>query len=415
MVTILDKKTGEKKIPSKAYAYHLLAKHSELKAMKPQFMDKKRKDAIYRELLEPWLEGWKNLLMTLNPDPSLVVNVDETPLFFEQPDGKVVVASDRFERPALESPIRHPNCTITLAISMSGESYQTQFLVPYQEIPKEYQTLAQSGDIYVDHCKKGYQTTQTFEGYLRTILLPQLFERRKSAHPSQQSIILLVDGHTSRGNPSLLKYCDENNVSIICLPSHTSHRLQPLDCGPNGLLKRKLSFYITEDIRLFSQKSSEQTADIDSPTHPDSNHTSAVGTIRNRSKSTHRIRSRSSTHSSSTIIHSDIASKSPNTPLSPLHNSHPLVVTSKPSIYKPFCQQMDTNSTSISIYRQRVVRCLLKALRDTLTSYVIIQGFKMAGLYSQFHMDLLLKKLDSLPPEKTYMKPTIGPESFRTQ
>ena len=76
---------------------------------------------------------------------------------------------------------------------------------------------------------------------------------------------------------------------------------------------------------------------------------------------------------------------------------------------------MDTDSTSISIYRQRVVRCLLKALRDTLTSSVIIQGFKMAGLYSQFHLDLLLKKLDSLPPEKTYMKPTIDPESFRTQ
>ena len=136
MVTILDKKIGEKKIPSKAYAYHLLAKHSELKAMKPQFMDKKRKDAIYRELLGPWLEGWKNLLMTVHPDPALVVNVDETPLFFEQPDGKVVVASDRFETPAPESPIRHPNCTITMGIAMFGESYRTQFLVPYQEIPK---------------------------------------------------------------------------------------------------------------------------------------------------------------------------------------------------------------------------------------------------------------------------------------
>ena len=155
-------------------------------------------------------------------------------------------------------------------LKVTGESYRTQFLVPYQEIPKEYQTLTQSGDIYVDHCKKGYQTTQTFEVYLRNILLPQLFERRKSAHPSQQTIIFLVDGHTSRGNPSLLKYCDENNVIIICLPSHTSHRLQPLDCGPNGLLKRKLSVYITDNIRLFSQKSSEQITDMASIIHPDS-------------------------------------------------------------------------------------------------------------------------------------------------
>ena len=120
--------------------------------------------------------------------------------FFAQPDGKVVVASD-----ALESPIRHPNCTITLAIAMAGESYRTQFLVPYQEIPKDYQTLAQSGDFYIDHCLKAYQITQIFEVYLRNILFHQLFECRKSSHPSRQTIILLVDEHTYRGNHALLR------------------------------------------------------------------------------------------------------------------------------------------------------------------------------------------------------------------
>ena len=428
----MDKKTDEKKVPSKAYAYHLLAKHSEIKAMKPQFMDKKRREAIYRELLEPWLEGWKNLLTVINPDLALVVNVDETPLFFEQPDGKVVVASDRFEKPALESPIRHQNCTVTLAIAMSGDSYRTQFLVPYQEIPKEYQTLANSGEVYVDHCKKGYQTTETFETYIKTILLPQLFERRKSAHPSQQTIILLVDGHTSRTNPSLLRYCDDNNVIIICLPSHTSHKLQPLDCGPNGLLKRKLSFYITEDIRLFGLKPHELSWENDSGTTKVSLSSCNKSTPQNHSILPRR--SYPQTHSnsrvitspsqsspsqtvSSTVLHPKTSVLTPSTtPLSSPHMSRPLEVVSKPQIYKPFCRQMESCSTAIGLYRQRVVRCLLKALKDSLTSSVIIQGFKAAGLYSQFHLDLVLKKLDALPPTKTYLMPTCSsPESFKKE
>ena len=113
---------------------------------------------------------------------------------------------------------------------------------------------------YINHCNVRWKLSSTILGTLsrgservdssskNTILLPRLFERRKSTHPSQQII------HTSRANPVLLRYCDEKNVIIVCLPSHTAHRLQPLYCGPNGLLKRKLSFYITEDIRLFSHK-----------------------------------------------------------------------------------------------------------------------------------------------------------------
>jgi len=41
--------------------------------------------------------------------------------------------------------------------------------------------------------------------------------------------ILLFDGHNSHVNINFLEYCVKNRVIPICLPPHTSHRLQPLD------------------------------------------------------------------------------------------------------------------------------------------------------------------------------------------
>ena len=41
--------------------------------------------------------------------------------------------------------------------------------------------------------------------------------------------LLLFDGHNSHINSQFLSYCLENKVIPLCLPPHTTHRLQPLD------------------------------------------------------------------------------------------------------------------------------------------------------------------------------------------
>lgn len=35
----------------------------------------------------------------------------------------------------------------------------------------------------------------------------------------------------------ILEYCFENNITLCCIPSHTSHKLQPCDVGVFGPLK----------------------------------------------------------------------------------------------------------------------------------------------------------------------------------
>ena len=41
--------------------------------------------------------------------------------------------------------------------------------------------------------------------------------------------LLIFDGHNSHVNSRFLTYCLDNKVIPLCLPPHTTHRLQPLD------------------------------------------------------------------------------------------------------------------------------------------------------------------------------------------
>ena len=50
-------------------------------------------------------------------------------------------------------------------------------------------------------------------------------------------LLLLLDGHSSHFEPETIKFAKENSIIIFCLPPHTTHEAQPLDCSLFGPLK----------------------------------------------------------------------------------------------------------------------------------------------------------------------------------
>ena len=48
---------------------------------------------------------------------------------------------------------------------------------------------------------------------------------------SQQPLLLLLDGHSSHFEPNTIQFAKDNDVIILCLPPHTTHECQPLDCS----------------------------------------------------------------------------------------------------------------------------------------------------------------------------------------
>jgi len=53
--------------------------------------------------------------------------------------------------------------------------------------------------------------------------------------------LLILDGHGSHATPEFDRYCTEHKIITLCMPSHSSHILQPLDVGCFSPLKNAYS------------------------------------------------------------------------------------------------------------------------------------------------------------------------------
>lgn len=51
-------------------------------------------------------------------------------------------------------------------------------------------------------------------------------------------LLPLLDGHSSHFEPNAIQHAQDNNIIIFCLPPHTTHECQPLDCSLFGPLMK---------------------------------------------------------------------------------------------------------------------------------------------------------------------------------
>jgi hypothetical protein len=58
--------------------------------------------------------------------------------------------------------------------------------------------------------------------------------------------LLILDGHNSHCTYRFCTFADKHRIIIICLPSHTTHGLQPNDVGVFGPLAGKWRKLVTE-------------------------------------------------------------------------------------------------------------------------------------------------------------------------
>ena len=62
--------------------------------------------------------------------------------------------------------------------------------------------------------------------------------------------LLVLDGHDSHLTAKFDQICKDNNIIPICMPSHASHLLQPLDVGCFAVLKKFYGTEVAEYMRL---------------------------------------------------------------------------------------------------------------------------------------------------------------------
>jgi hypothetical protein len=67
--------------------------------------------------------------------------------------------------------------------------------------------------------------------------LIEVFNPQTKTLANDDTRLLISDGFGTHKSAKIQRFCFENNIVLACLPSHSSHKLQPCDVGLFGLLK----------------------------------------------------------------------------------------------------------------------------------------------------------------------------------
>ncbi|XP_065661487.1 uncharacterized protein LOC136084730 [Hydra vulgaris] len=123
----------------------------------------------------------------------------------------------------LTSSERGKTITIVCCQSASGFFVPPMLIYPRIRVKPEFLDKAPIGSISVGS-KNGWITTELFEIWFDHFL------QAVQPQPRNQPVLLILDGHSShKKNLSVIKKARHSNVIILSLPSHCTHKLQPLD------------------------------------------------------------------------------------------------------------------------------------------------------------------------------------------
>ncbi|XP_047130120.1 uncharacterized protein LOC124810024 [Hydra vulgaris] len=155
--------------------------------------------------------------------PSNLFNVDESGLSICHKPGKIVALKGKHSVGGLTSSERGKTITIVCCQSGSGFFVPPMLIYPRIRVKPEFLDKTPIGSIS-GGSKNGWITTELFEIWFDHFLQAVQPQSRN------QPVLLILDGHSSqKKNLSVIKKARHSNVIILSLPSHCTHKLQPLD------------------------------------------------------------------------------------------------------------------------------------------------------------------------------------------
>lgn len=157
---------------------------------------------------------------------------------------KVIVPQEWNEAPALIPEWKSKHITLVMTVSADGGHITPCVILPeLQNLPANLQPL--QDQFAWTSTDSGWMNDATFENWVESIFIPDVNLKRLAHGKPDAPVLLWIDGHGSRSSPRAQGLLLAAGVTMVVIPSHTSHILQPLDCGIFRVFKTKLSAYFS--------------------------------------------------------------------------------------------------------------------------------------------------------------------------
>ena len=200
-----------------------LKRHPELSIRQAQGVSLTRMNGMCKNEVEDYFKILEEVLVhndILN-FPRKIYNIDETGLQLNNNPSKVIATRGSKSVCSATSAERGETVTVISCINAEGNFLPPCCIFKGKNKKKEFEDgLPPGGKVFMNK-KSSYINVDIFKQWLKDVFVP----RKDSG-----KVLLLLDGHTSHcSDPELLDFTVENDIILLCLPSHTTHWLQPLD------------------------------------------------------------------------------------------------------------------------------------------------------------------------------------------
>ena len=174
----------------------------------PEFFDR------YFDVLESTLAKNKFL-----DNPHCIFNCDESGFSLDHKPGKLIGVKGWRQLNCVTSGDKS-QISVLACVSAAGQILPPMIIFDRKRLNNELTKGEINGTLY-GLPNKGWIDSELFELWFEKHFLKYA--------PPQRPLLLLIDGHSSHYQPSLIRTALLNNVIIFCLPPHTTHLAQPLD------------------------------------------------------------------------------------------------------------------------------------------------------------------------------------------
>jgi hypothetical protein len=211
-------------------------RHPSLSMRSPQGISAARAKSFTPENVRNLFSILERELDRTGHSPSRILNVDETGITMVQREHqKAVSLKDKRQVASLTSAERGNLCTLIACMNTAGACVPPMLIFSRKNMNPELMAGA------ISYCHPPSWIQQhSFTQWLQHLLS---FAKPTNEDPA----VLVFDGHCSHTrNLDVIDMARENHVSLVCLPPHSTHRMQPLDVAFMRLFKT----YYTQEMDL---------------------------------------------------------------------------------------------------------------------------------------------------------------------
>lgn len=225
--------------PGKDWWLGFMRRWPNLVERKPQHLPKNRAISLNENTVDVWLSKVKKTLEQAGLDSlgeeelaQRLWNCDETAFATDVASKKILARRGDKNVHETGGGSGREYITVLGCGSASGERLPPYIVYKGKNLWSSWTRNGLAGTLYAVS-DSGWMERPHFLQWAKKLFIPSVASKLKTG-----PVILFMDGHASHINLALIELSREKNLILMCLPSHTTHALQPLDVGVFGPVKK---------------------------------------------------------------------------------------------------------------------------------------------------------------------------------